>query len=151
MRALLQGVLGVDETRGAQLCLWPAAAPDDNLHRHAVAGEDEDTIACLCGGALIDGGDDLVPGEITCARSGVVIWEPDRRRVAVAGDIACLCDGPVSDGREGKGRRFYELSPRAAPVACVRSATVIWSPEQPNREPDVERAATAEELLMEIP
>ena len=155
MRAQLHGVFGVDETRRAQLCLWPTAAPDDNLHHHAVAGEHEDTIACLCGGPLIDGGDDLVPGEITCARSGVVIWEPDRRHVAVAGDIdgniACLCDGPVSDGREGKGPRSYELSPRDAPVACVRSGTVIWSPEQPNREPDVERAATAEELLMEIP
>ena len=28
---------------------------------------------------------------------------------------------------------------------------VIWSLEQPNREPDVERAAKAEERLMEIP
>jgi len=81
MRALLHGVSGVDETRRSQLCLWPVAAPDDNLHHHAVAGDHEDTIA-----------------------------------------------------------RLY-----------VRSETVIWSPEQPNREPDVERAATAEELLMEIP
>lgn len=142
MRALLHGVFGVDETRSAQLCLWPTAAPEDNFHHHhhhAVASDDEDTIACLCGGPLIDGGDDLVPGEIICARRGVVIWEPDRRHVAVAGDaegnIACLCDGPVSDGREGKGRRFYELSPSDAPVACVRSGAVIWSPEQPNRGP----------------
>jgi len=33
----------------------------------------------------------------------------------------------------------------------VRSRVVIWSLEQPNREPDVERAAKAEERLMEIP
>ena len=62
-----------------------------------------------------------------------------------------MCDGPVSDGSEGNGRRFYELSPSDAPVACVRSGTVIWSPEQPNREPEAERATTAEELLIEIP
>ena len=78
MRALLHGVFGVDETRRAQLCLWPTAAPDDNLQHHAVAGDHEDTIACLCGGPLIDGGDDLVAGEITCARSQVVIWTPDQ-------------------------------------------------------------------------
>lgn len=61
MRALLHGVFGVDETRRAQLCLWSTAAPTTTSnHHHAVASDHKDTIACLCGGPLIDGGDDLV-------------------------------------------------------------------------------------------
>lgn len=155
MRSTLHSVFGVDETRRAQLCLWPTAAPDDNHQHVAVAGEYEDTIACLCGGPLIDGGDDLVAGEITCARSKVVIWQPDHQHLAVAGDgdgkIACACGGPISDGREGKGPRLYQLSPGDVPVSCVRTGTVIWSPEPPNRETDADRAAAAEARLMQIP
>ena len=153
MRATLHSVFGVDETRRAQLCLWPTAEPDDNSQHVAVAGGYEGTIGCLCDGPISDGGG---PGNpTTCVRSGVVIWEPDHQHVAVAGDIegtiGCLCDGPINDGSENKGPRFYELSPSDGPITCIRSGAVIWSPEPQDRGADSDRAAAAEERLMQIP
>ena len=93
--------------------------------------------------------------EASSGSSGVVIWEPDCQHVAVSDDIegtiGCACDGPISDDSEGKGPRFYGLSPSDGPITCVRSGAVIWSPEQPSRETEAERAATAETRLTQFP